>query len=77
MTAHCADILIHINESLDDASIHDIERDISMIEGVYSVCTYENTRHLMLVDYDPGCVASQELLDKMKNHGLHAKLIGL
>ena len=71
--------LIHIDESLDDASIHDIERDISMIEGVYSVCIHENTRHLMLmlVDYDPGCVASRELLDKMENRGLHAELIGL
>lgn len=77
MAAHCTDILIHIDESLDDASIHDIERDISMIEGVYSVCTCENTRHLMLVDYDPGCIASRELLDKMEDRGLHAELIGL
>ena len=37
----------------------------------------ERARHLMLVDYDPGGIASGMLLSKVRNHGLHAELIGL
>ncbi|WP_456380087.1 hypothetical protein [Thiolapillus sp.] len=48
-----------------------------MIEGVYSVCAHENTRHLMLVDYDPEYIAPWELLEKVESRGLHAALIGL
>ncbi|WP_456414152.1 heavy-metal-associated domain-containing protein [Thiolapillus sp.] len=77
MSEHCTDVLIHIEEDLDDANIHEIERDISMIEGVYSVCVHENTRHLMLVDYDPEHIAPWEFLEKVENRGLHGALIGL
>jgi len=77
MSDYCTDILIHIDENLDDANIHEIERDISMIDGVYSACVHENARHLMLVDYDPENLVAQELLGKVENHGLHAELIGL
>jgi len=77
MSDYCTDILIHIDENLDDANIHEIERDISMIDGVYSACVHENARHLMLVDYDPEDVAAAELLGRVENRGLHAELIGL
>ncbi|HDK37857.1 MAG TPA: heavy-metal-associated domain-containing protein [Thiolapillus brandeum] len=77
MSDYCTDILIHIDETLDDANIHEIERDISMIDGVYSACVHENARHLMLVDYDPEDVAARELLGTVENRGLHAELIGL
>jgi len=77
MSDYCTDVLIHIDEALDDANIHDIERDISMIDGVYSACVHENARHLMLVDYDPEDVAAQDLLGQVENRGLHAELIGL
>ncbi|HEC05810.1 heavy-metal-associated domain-containing protein [Thiolapillus sp.] len=77
MSDYCTDILIHIDENLDDANIHEIERDISMIDGVYSACVHENARHLMLVDYDPENLVAQELLGRVENRGLHAELIGL
>ncbi|WP_457667345.1 heavy-metal-associated domain-containing protein [Thiolapillus sp.] len=77
MSDYCTDILIHIDENLDDANIHEIERDISMIDGVYSACVHENARHLMLVDYDPENLVAQELLGQVENHGLHGSLVGL
>jgi hypothetical protein len=77
MSDWCTDVLIHIDEELDDANIHDIERDVSMIDGVYSACVHEKARHLMVVDYDPEMVETMELLDPVQNRGLHAELIGL
>ncbi len=77
MSHWCTDVLIHIDEDLDDANIHDIERDVSMIDGVYSACVHEKARHLMVVDYDPETVASLALLSPVQNRGLHGELIGL
>lgn len=72
-----ADVLIHIDEDIDDASIHEIEQDLAQMEGVYSACVHEHARHLMLVDYDPTGVQAGTLLHKVIKHGLHAELIGL
>lgn len=77
MSDYCTDILIHIDENLDDANIHEIERDLSMIDGVYSACVHVNARHLMLVDYNPKNLAAQELLYRVENRGFHAELVGL
>ena len=77
MSDYCTDILIHIDENLDDANIHEIERDISMIDGVYSACVHENARHLMLVDCDPENLVAQDLLGRVETRGLHTELIGL
>lgn len=72
-----ADVLIHIDEDIDDQYIHEIEQDLAKLDGVYSACVHERARHLMLVDYDPTGIKSGVLLDKVRNHGLHAELVGL
>jgi len=77
MSDYCSDVLIHIDENLDDHNIHEIEYELSQIEGVYSACVHEKARHLMLVDYDPLDVETGMLLDRVRRHGLHAELIGL
>lgn len=77
MSDNCVDVVIHIDEELDDANIHEVERDLVQINGVISACVHEKARHLMLVDYDPENLRSGFLLNRVKNHGLHAELIGL
>ena len=77
MSDNCADVVIHIDEELDDANIHEVEWDLAQISGVFSACVHENARHLMLVDYDPESLQSGFLLNRVKNHGLHAELVGM
>ena len=72
-----SDVLIHIDEELTDDDIHDIEADLSQIDGVYSACVNERARHLMLVDYDPDDIRAGMLLEEVESHGVHAELIGL
>ncbi|MGV6825725.1 MAG: heavy-metal-associated domain-containing protein [bacterium] len=72
-----ADVVIHIDEDIDDDYIHEIEQDLSKLDGVYSACVHERARHLMVVDYDPSGLDARLLLHKVRNHGLHAELIGL
>ncbi|MGD8557809.1 MAG: ATP-binding protein [Chromatiales bacterium] len=77
MYQYCSDVLIHIDEDLDDTRIHDLERELSTMDGVYSACVNDRARHLMLVDFDPADVKAAQLLRTVSSHGLHAELIGL
>lgn len=77
MYEHCSDVVIHIDEDLADDAIHDLERDLGVIPGVYSACVNDRARHLMLVDYDPGGIGAGELLNEVRRHGVGAELVGL
>ncbi len=77
MHNHRSDILIHIDESLDDNHIHSLEKSLSFANGVYSACVNDKARHLMLVDYDPESVHATDILQRVKQTGLHAELVGL
>lgn len=74
---NCGDIVIHIDENLDDSSIHDLERRLSESTGIFSACVHEHRRHLMLVDFDPVDIKPSEIVSRVRNTGLHAEMIGL
>lgn len=71
-----ADILFHIDETLPDNEILEIEKDLAYRKGVYSACVNPRTSHLMIVDYDPKLVSSAALLSTVQRHGVHAEMIG-
>ena len=77
MYQYCSDVLIHIDEDLDDTRIHDLERELSTMDGVYSACVNDRARHLMLVDFDPADIKAAQLLRTVSSRGLHAELVGL
>ncbi len=72
-----ADILIHIDETLNDAAVHDLERDVGSEDGVVSACMHERARHLLLVDFDPEQVRPSHIVHSVRNRGFHAEMIGL
>ena len=76
MNEYRANVVIHIDETLDDEQIHDVEKELSFESGVLSTCINEDTRHLMVVDYDPRLTTSGLLLGNVQGRGFHAELIG-
>lgn len=76
MSQHTANILFHIEESLLDDDVTEVEHDMAFQKGVRTVCFNCNNPHLMLVDYDPLEVNSQQLLSSVQSRGLHAALVG-
>ncbi|MDJ0739197.1 MAG: heavy metal-associated domain-containing protein [Gammaproteobacteria bacterium] len=70
-------MVIHIDEDLADDAIHEIERDLGAVPGVFSACVNDRARHLMLVDYDPQGIQAGELLHMVRRHGVGAELVGL
>jgi hypothetical protein len=71
-----ANAVVHINESLSDEQIHNIEKNLSGVRGIVSACTHIKTPHLMVVDYDPQTLHARELLYHLQRSGVHASLIG-
>jgi hypothetical protein len=76
MNSHNAVVIVHIDETLTDEEIHDVEQELSTDGGVQAACMHVRTRHLMVVDYDAEQIKSVQLLGKVQSQGLHAELIG-
>lgn len=74
---HNADIVIHIDENLDDDSVHQLEQSVGLESGVLSACMHERARHLMLVDFDPERVSPSYIVHAVRSRGFHAEMIGL
>ena len=69
------DVMIHINESLDEASQQEIESELRSIKGV--IAPRFNKLHLLVVAYDAELTSSPALLKHVIGKGYHAQLIGL
>ena len=69
-------LVVHIDETLSDHEIHDLERALAHTPGVMAACIHDRRRHLMVVDYDPGAANSLEILSQLQHKGYHAELIG-
>lgn len=76
MVTYNANVIVHIDESLSDNQLHDLEYGLSEVNGIVSACVHERTPHLMVVDYDPLTLHSQTVLKHFQGNGLHAELIG-
>ena len=76
MSEFTADVLFHINETLDEQSISKVEYDMAFHKGVRTACVNCKNPHLMLVDYDPMEVKALALLGSLKTRGLHAEMVG-
>jgi len=76
MATYDANVVIHVDEKLTDEQIHEIERQLSNVQGVVSACVHIRTPHLLVIDYDPRTTYSGQLLQEVKNNSLSAQLIG-
>lgn len=76
MHTYDANVVVHIDESLSNHQISDMEKSLAGMSGILSACVHEKTPHLMVIDYDPRTVESTALLQHIRGTGLHAELIG-
>lgn len=71
------EIVVHINESVDDATLDDLEQGIRLNQGVISVGHRPNQNHLMVVVYDSEIARASSVLHSFRERGLHAQVIGM
>jgi len=77
MSATISDITVHIDETLNDRELANLEQAIRSDEGVVSVGHNENGRHFMVVLYDPEEIRGKDILGRVTEQGFHGELIGL
>jgi hypothetical protein len=71
------EVVVHINESVDDATLAELEQGIRLDQGVVSVGRRPNQNHLMVVVYDSAEARASSILHTFRDRGLHAQLIGM
>ena len=76
MSATISDITVHIDETLNDRELANLEQAIRSDEGVVSVGHDENGRHFMVVLYDPEEIRGKDILGRVTAQGFHGELIG-
>lgn len=72
-----ADVMLHVDESLDIQGRERVRESLCGMAGVANVRSAEDTPHLFVVEYDPLAVNSSDILHRVTGAGLHAELVGL
>lgn len=71
------EVVVHISEAVDEATLDALEQQIRLDRGVVSVGHRPEQRHLMMVVYDSAVARASSILHSFRERGLHAQLIGL
>ena len=71
-----ADVVIHINESVDHDRRVEIADAIRAHTGVMGVAHHDEKPHLLIVEFDPDQVHAKDLLQVALDEGVHAQLVG-
>jgi hypothetical protein len=72
-----ANLLLHIDEELDQEREHQLTATLEGLPGVTGTRHDPTHAHLFVVDYEPGALASGQLLEAAREVGLHGELVGL
>ncbi len=72
-----ADVTMHIDETVGHERRTKIADTVRGHNGVMAVAHHDEKPHLMIIEYNPDAVTSQELLQVVLDQGVHAELIGL
>lgn len=71
-----ADVMIHVDENLPDVGMCSIADTLCDNAHVISGCLSPTANHLILVRYDADAMRASELLQQVRNCGVHAELVG-
>jgi len=71
------DFLVHIDESLNQPALEAIENDIRQGDGVISAGHRSDKPHLVQVVYDSDTTRMGEIVEEVRQHGLHAQAVGM
>jgi hypothetical protein len=77
METQMVDVMVHIDESIDEAKRTQVQDSLRGLEGVVAVGFGEGKPHLLLVEYNPAQVTSHGVLECVTSLGVHAELVGM
>jgi hypothetical protein len=77
MDIQLADVVVHIDQTLERDRRSKIEEELRAIDGVVSVHNPDNRPHLAIVEYNPDKTNSTVILNTVTVQGVQAELVGL
>ena len=77
MDIQLADVVVHIDQTLERDRRSQIEAELRAIDGVVSVHNPDERPHLAIVEYNPDKTNSAAILKTVTVQGVHAELVGL
>lgn len=72
-----ANIMVDVRQSLDEENGDALVSDLGRMPGVSAARMSYRTRRLVLVDYDPRLISSQQILGTALGRGFDARLVGM
>ena len=77
MDIQLADVVVHIDQTLERERRTEIEEHLRAIDGVVSVHNPDDRPHLAIIEYNPDRTSSAAILETVTVQGVHAELVGL
>ena len=77
MSSNLNEVMLHLQETLDDDALLQLEEGVRQDTGVVSVGHNPDNTHMIMVVYDSETTRAASLLHTFQERGLHAQVVGL
>jgi len=77
MSSNLNEVMLHLEETLDEETLHTLEDGVRQDAGVVSVGHNPDNAHMIMVVYDSETTRAASLLHTFEERGLHAQVVGL
>lgn len=77
MSSNLNEVMLHLEETLDEETLHTLEDGVRQDAGVVSVGHNPDNAHMIMVVYDSEATRAASLLHTFQERGLHAQVVGL
>jgi tetrahydromethanopterin S-methyltransferase subunit F len=72
-----SDVLIHINEMPNESEQNDLVEQLRNLEGVIAPRFSQEKDHMLFVSYNSDTIDSTAMIEKVRENGYKAQLIGM
>ena len=77
MSSNLNEVMLHLQETLDDDALLQLEEGVRQDTGVVSVGHNPDNTHMIMVVYDSETTRAASLLHTFQERGLHAQVVGM
>ena len=71
------EVLIHVSEKPNESEKNELIEQLRILDGVVAPRFSQKKEHLLFVSYKSDTINATALLDKVKENGFKAQLVGL
>lgn len=74
---NCTNVLLYMRQLASREQLIEAKRKVDECKGIINTLLGQASANILLVDYDPQVVSGREIVDRLKAHGITAKLVGM